>query len=99
MKTRNIYSALCTTFVAGLVLVDVLGPAAGVHPFEPFHDPALSINAPDRPRTAGLYCTEQRTSGLYVLLQCDFSADGNQPQPQCEAAAGKPVSFDAAAAV
>jgi len=62
-------------------------------------DPALSVNAPDRPRTAGLYCAEQCASGLYVLLQCGFPADGNQSQPQCEAAAGKPVSFDAAAAL
>ena len=51
------------------------------------------------PRAAGLYCAEQCASGLYVLLQCGFPADGNQSQPQCEAAAGKPVSFDAAAAL
>ena len=49
--------------------------------------------------SAGLYCAEQCASGLYVLLQCGFPADGNQSQPQCEAAAGKPVSFDAAAAL
>ena len=42
------------------------------------------------------------SSALLVFMFCFnavFPADGNQSQPQCEAAAGKPVSFDAAAAL
>ena len=34
-------------------VVCVLGFAAGVHSFESFHDPALSVDAPDRPRITG----------------------------------------------